>query len=161
VVPVVGDPDLSQGGRSLAETVRAGDADAIAGFRDAHSAKVRSYCAQVCAPGRIDEACAVAFREFVARIRDSDARPLDLEQELLKATRSAAAGRFELSTPAGSAVCRAMPELIAAASNGELRGDAEALARHREECPVCASTAERAARAEQAFAGATGWIPSA
>jgi hypothetical protein len=155
----VGDPDLSDG-RSLAETIRAGNPDAIAGFRDAHIAKVRSYCAQVCPPDRIDETCEAALREFVARIRESDALRVDLGQELLRATRSAAAGRFELSTQTDAAVCLAMPELIAAEANGELRAEGSALRSHEQECATCAETVQRMRRAEEAFAHATGWIPA-
>jgi hypothetical protein len=159
VVPAVGDPDLSDG-RSLAETIRAGNPDAIAGFRDAHIAKVRSYCAQVCPSDRIDETCEAALREFVTRVRESDARRVNLGRELLRATRSAAAGRFELSTQTDAAVCVAMPELIAAEANGELRAEASSLHRHERACPTCAETAERMRRAEEAFAHATGWIPT-
>ena len=79
----MGDPDLSDGGRSLVETARGGDADAIAGFRDAHVAKVRSYCTRVCPPDRVDEATAAAFREFVARVRTSVDRA---EQAFARAT---------------------------------------------------------------------------
>jgi hypothetical protein len=163
----VGDPDLSGGGRSLVETVREGDADAIAGFRDAHIAKVRSYCALVCPPDRVDEATAAAFRDFVARVRTSTGPILDLDRVLLMATRSAAAGRFEPAAPtapaspaADESICQAMPELLAAAANGELRSDAATLIRHQRDCATCRATAERTGAAEQAFARATGWIPS-
>jgi hypothetical protein len=160
VVPAVGDPDLSDDGQSLVQTIRRGDPDAIAGFRDAHIEKVRSYCARVCPPDRVDEACAAAFREFVARLRDGDGR-VALDRVLLLATRSAAAGRFELDAPANAAICLAMPELVAAQANGELRADPATLRLHQQECPVCAATADRTNQAEDAFAHATGWLPHA
>jgi hypothetical protein len=153
----VGHPDLSPP-PSLVETIRAGDADAIAGFRDAHIDRVRRYCAAVCAGDRIDEACDAAFREFVARVRESD--EADLEQVLLRATRSSAAGRLELDD-VSEAICAAMPELLAAEANGELRADPEALRRHREGCAACAAVAARLERAEQAFSRASVWMPPA
>jgi len=159
VVSAVGDPDLSDG-RSLAETIRSGDPDAIAGFRDAHIEKVRTYCAKTCAPDRVDEACEAALREFVARVRERDARSVDLDRELLRATRSAAAGRFEVSAETSEPLCAAMPELLAAEANGELRADASSLRSHERECATCADTVERVRRAEDAFARATPWIPT-
>ncbi len=59
MVPAVGDPDLSAS-RSLADVIRLGDPDAIAGFRDAHVGKVRAFCAAVCLPelARQQRSCA-------------------------------------------------------------------------------------------------------
>ncbi len=162
----MGDPDLT-GAPSLAATIRLGDVDAVAGFRDAHAEKVRSFCASVCAPERLDDACEAAFIEFVARIRTTEIGDERLDDLLLKATRSAAAGRCQIIRPRPSRdgaqashpdprICAAMPELLAAAANSELRGDPAALAREQESCPTCAATAARMRTAERAFALAPG-----
>jgi hypothetical protein len=159
----VGNPDLSRS-RSLARTIAAGDADAIAGFRDAHIETVRRYCGAVCASDRAEDACDAAFREFVARVREAGDSEIDLDRVLLQATRSAAAGRFELRGSVQAtdpAVCAAMPELLAAEANGELRTDPEVLRRHREGCARCGAIAAQLERAEHEFSRASVWIPSA
>ncbi len=162
------------GGPSLTELIRAGDLDAIAGFRDAHLEQIRGYCEVVCAPDRVQEACDSVFLEFVGRVRVSDAAlggeaALDgdapLGKLLLQATRSASAARFErwpASRPPPrsddeDAICAAMPELLAAKANGELRGDGVAVREHVAGCPTCSTTTARLQRAERAFARATGW----
>ena len=52
MVSAVGHSDLipSRGeeGLSLAALLRAGDADALAGFRDGRERRVKAYCAAVC-----------------------------------------------------------------------------------------------------------------
>jgi hypothetical protein len=157
-------------GASLLELIRAGDADAIAGFRDAHLGKVRSYCEQACTPERLDDACDASFRDFLGRIRASEAPGGELESVLLAATRSAAAGRFEVvrapgkphrpGNRSGDAICAAMPELLAAAANKELRGDGMTVSEHVERCPTCAGTDQQMREAERAFAQDPGWLPA-
>jgi hypothetical protein len=161
----VGDPDLSVGAQrahpSLAALIGAGDLDAFAGFRDAHAAKVRSYCGEVCARERVEEALAAAFIDFLARLRIAGDHDSSLEKLLLAATRSAAAGRFEVwrslaaVEQTGSEIhpdCAAMPELLAASANGELRGDRTTITRHLSSCPTCAITADRTQQAARRFA---------
>jgi hypothetical protein len=144
--------------------IRGGDADAIAGFRDAHEDLVTAFCAAFCTPERVGEAVDAAFLEFVARVRagaGTDDEPV--QGLLLNATRAAAAGRaliapFDSARPSHSdpRLCAAMPELIAAAANGELRGDPTDLAREQAACVTCAATAARMRDADQAFALAPG-----
>lgn len=166
--PVEAHPDLptqsAQG--SLAESIRAGDADAAAGFYEAHVQKIRRYCAEVCHRELITEACEAAFVDFVARVRNGSERAVDLEDVLLQATRAAAAGRFvvEPAVPAAAgppqpragdeATCAAMPELLAANANRELSRRNEEFLSHAKSCPNCEFTAARASRAEHAFAEA-------
>ena len=173
----MGDPDLSAS-RSLADVIRLGDPDAIAGFRDAHVGKVQAFCAAVCLAELVQEACEASFLEFLGRITApqpssntagadrSDALD-DLTDLLLRSTRSAAAGRFDVVRPLPSAgeslafhadmtICAAMPELIAAAANGELRGDAADLARQQRSCATCTETATLMLEAEQTFVLAPG-----
>ena len=95
----MGDPDLSAS-RSLADVIRLGDPDAIAGFRDAHVGKVQAFCASVCLPELVQEACDASFLEFLGRIGAGRADALDdLTDLLLRSTRSAAAGRFDVVRP--------------------------------------------------------------
>jgi hypothetical protein len=149
-------PDLP----SLVELLRRGDHDAIAGFRDSHRQKVRGYCEQACLPERIDEACAAALTEFVARVRTSkdDVAPVDV---LLAATRAAAAGRFNViilgAGVRGDRTCAAMPELLAAQANGELRSDGQQVRQHVEQCETCRASEQRMREAERTFAEAIGW----
>jgi hypothetical protein len=155
-------------GASLLELIRAGDADAIAGFRDAHLGKVRSYCERACTAERLDDACDASFRDFLGRIKASEATVGELESVLLAATRSAAAGRFKVVRAPGDAhrpakrsdepICAAMPELLAAAANKELRGDGATVSEHVERCPTCAGTDQRMREAERAFAEDPGWL---
>ncbi len=183
----MGDPDLSDGGSppaSLPDLIRAGDADAFAGFREAHIDIVRAYCEVACAPELVAEACDAAFLDFVGRL-SADPAEQGLDAVLLAATRSAAARRFPApedlavsDTSAGAAgaaaaadpprgrrhpdgppdtrICAAMPELLAARANGELRGDDDAIAGHITGCPVCAAGEARLQAAEAAFSTARG-----
>jgi hypothetical protein len=162
----VGDPDLSLS-RSLAETIRLGDPDAIAGFRDAHIGSIRSYCAAVCAPDLVEDACEASFLEFLGRVNAGSPADAELMDVLLRSTRSAAAGRFDVVRPqpapgqslsfhADTAICAAMPELLAAAANDELRGDRAEVAGAQASCATCTATAARIEQAERAFALAPG-----
>jgi hypothetical protein len=166
VVPAVGDPDLSIA-RSLAETIRLGDPDAIAGFRDAHLGSIRSYCAAVCVPELVEDACEASFLEFLGRVSAGSPGDAELMEVLLRSTRSAAAGRFDVIRPqpapgqslafhADTTICAAMPELLAAAANGEIRGDPSELRREQASCATCSGTAARIEQAERAFAAAPG-----
>ncbi len=162
---------------SLAELIRAGDLDAIAGFQVTHVEQVRSYCEIVCAADRVQEACDHVFLEFVGRVREGDATPgaaaalgrdAQLDELLLQATRSVSAARLQ-RRPASTgsrraprfevqdASCAVMPELVAAAANGELRGDGEAVRAHVASCPACKAMAARLQRAERAFLRSAGW----
>jgi hypothetical protein len=153
-------------GPTLSELILADDADAIAGFRDAHVHKVRAYCEVACAGELVNEAELAAFVDFLARVPLSDARETDLDDLLLKATRGAAAGRFEVSPGSGGRrahakapehICLAMPELLAACANGELTSDERQARRHLERCPICTATVDRMNQAERRFLEARGW----
>ncbi len=162
----MGDPDLSLS-RSLAETIRLGDPDAFAGFRDAHAGKVRGYCETVCVPELVLQACDASFLDFRGRLSATQSAAVDLSDVLLRSTRCAAAGRFELARPRPSAgeslafhadtgICAAMPELLAAAANDELRGNPSELLGHQNSCATCAAIAARMREAERAFELASG-----
>jgi hypothetical protein len=155
-------------GPTLSELILADDGDAIAGFRDAHIHKIRAYCEEACPDDLVEEARDAAFVDFLGRLRLGDAREADLDDLLLKATRGAAAGRFNVVLGAESGgrrghdkgpeqICLAMPELLAAYANGELQGDERQSRRHLERCTTCAATIERMNRAERRFVGARGW----
>jgi hypothetical protein len=154
---------------TLVDSLLAGDADAIAGFRDAHLHQVMVFCTEACPEGLHEEARDAAFVNFLGRVAAPGVRDGDLEKLLLKSTRSAAAGRFNVQVPAGAHVrgnapspaCLAMPELMAADANGELTGDAAEAQQHLDECPVCLASAERMGRAEEAYQGAVGWSEQA
>src|SRR5689334_10761626 len=99
---------------SLQQLILAGDEDAIAGFRDAHAAKVRAYCAVACGPDVVDDAVDAAFVDFLGRMLTAADEDRLLENQLLKATRSAAAARFRAPSSHESAHtdrCAAVPEL--------------------------------------------------
>lgn len=157
------DPTPPSGWRPLAELIRSGDADAAARFYDAHAELVRSYCAEACRSELIDSACDASFVDFVGRVRTSSEPYVDLEDLLLKATRAAAAGRFEVELTGstatnaprqgagGDATCAAMPELLAAQANNELFQGGEAVPLHAEHCRVCQITTTRMKRAEHSF----------
>ena len=81
---------------TLSELILADDGDAIAGFRDAHIHKIRAYCQEACPADLVEEARDAAFVDFLGRLRLSDASQTDLDDLLLKATRAAAAGRFNV-----------------------------------------------------------------
>jgi hypothetical protein len=138
-----------------------GDLDVIAGFREAHAHKIRSYCEEACRPELAETACEAALRELLARLRAREVEPVDVEEMLLQATRSAAAGRFQVETAPrrlrrsrvpSDPTCLAMPELLAAHANGELTGDASPIEHHLERCLTCARTIARMTHAERAFA---------
>jgi hypothetical protein len=170
----LGEPDLIAmgappgSGPTLSELILADDSDAIAGFRDAHIHKIRAYCEEACPADLVEEARDAAFVDFLGRLRLSDAREVDLDDLLLKATRAAAAGRFDVSagaesggrrghTKAREQICLAIPELLAAYANGELATEERQARRHLERCPICAATIERMSRAERRFIEARGW----
>jgi hypothetical protein len=159
-------PDAT--GQSLSELILADDGDAIAGFRDAHIHKVRAYCEEACPSELVDEARDAAYVDFLGRLRLSAGGEVDLEETLLKATRSAAAGRMEVQVPPGESAnareshtpdptCEAMPELLAALANHELKWEAQLAVGHLEGCPTCATTAARIARAAQRYIEANQW----
>jgi hypothetical protein len=141
----------------LGELLRRGDTDAFAGFRDAHLSAVRGYCAEACAGELVDQACDASFADFVGRLRTGGPPDDDLEQLLMQATRSAAAGRFAIAgtlrSSAGSSepICDAVPELLAAERNGQLLHGDRQLRAHLEQCRTCADVVERAERAERAY----------
>jgi hypothetical protein len=173
VVPPVGHPDLSRErhvsspGSSLHQLILAGDPDAIAGFRDSHVHRIRSYVEEACSPELRDAATDATLVNFLGRV--ATAQDGDLEELLLKSTRSCAAGRFDVHVPAGAhrragapePACLAMPELLAAFANDELPGQHDAAQHHLDGCPICAATAERMARAELAFTQAPEWEAAA
>jgi hypothetical protein len=160
---------------ALVELMLAGDEDAIGGFHDGNLDRVRSFCAEVCPPEAVDEAIAAAFLDLLSRIAAPGVKDSDLEELLMKSTRGAAAGRFDLQMPAGEhlpgtpdAACLAMPELMAAYANDELAGGEDGPRQHLERCTVCTLTAERLERAQQAYdaaseraASPSEWIPPA
>ncbi len=119
---------------------------------------MRAYCALACRPELADDACEAAFVDFVGRALTAGTEP-DLEELLLKATRSAAAARFrvpESAQPTRPEQCAAVPELLAARANGELPDD-QALAVHVKHCPRCSASAGQLGQADAAFGVALGW----
>jgi hypothetical protein len=142
---------------SLAALIRAGDPDALLGFRDAHEPAVRAYMEEtVCSEDRVDEAVDSSFTDMFGRLTADDDESTDLEALLLVSARSAAAGRFEVSSdgPHGpDPICLSVPELLAARDNGELES-AEQLELHIERCPTCQGSAGRMREAERRFAAA-------
>src|SRR4051794_32416598 len=61
-------------------------------------ASVLAYCARICDPDRIAEAADAAFAELGARLEASGPdQVVDLDRELLEATREAAAARVDAS----------------------------------------------------------------
>ncbi len=145
--------------RSLAELISDGDHDALHGFRDAHEAAVRAYCATVCAPEIVDQAVDASFGDLFGRLRAVGAANADLEALLLKAARSAAAGRFAVEVPDSAPadqtdICPFVPELLAARANGELDDGETELSRHVRTCAVCGGSEARMRAAERAYAAA-------
>ncbi len=142
---------------------------------------VHAYCEVACAPELVSEAAEAAFLDFVGRLSAADPGEQPPEALLLAATRSAAASRFAAPAPEATApteatepahtgshrvrrrpvpppqtrVCAAMPELLAARANGELRGDDRAIAHHVAGCAVCTATEARMQAAEAAFSRAS------
>jgi hypothetical protein len=161
----VGDPDLETRRRpSLRELIRAGDPDAVAGFYDARAAGIREYCASVVAAELVDEATLASFIDLLGRVREANDGG-DLDELLLKATRTAAAARTRVYLPASrfgrllgrrerpapEAVCHSTPDLLAAEANGELAAAPAALLQHIRHCTACKTTAARIHGAEWAF----------
>ncbi len=146
---------------SLAELIASGDEDAIAGFRDAHVDKVRAYCAVACGPDEVDDACEAAFVDFLGRALTTPDSERQLEELLLKATRSAAAARFRVPDaappPARPELCAATPELLAARANRELPADDHGLSAHLKHCARCRASAAQIERADAAFGASLGW----
>ncbi len=135
---------------TLAALLRARDRDALSGFYDARAGYVRAYCASVCPPEDVDGATLAAFVEFLARTSGTGSDD-DLDLLLVKATRSSAAGHITVHS--SSAVCRAMPEVLAARANGEHERGEQAFAAHLDECATCRETATRLLDAEQSLKG--------
>ena len=147
---------------SLAELIASGDEDAIAGFRDAHVDKVQAYCTVACEPGKANDACEAAFVDFLGRaLTTPESERRQLEELLLKATRSAAAARFRVPdtapAPTRPELCAATPELLAARANGELPADDHGLSAHLKHCPRCRASAAQIERADAAFGASLGW----
>jgi hypothetical protein len=155
--------------------IRAGDRGAIEELLDRLGGSVERYCAELCPPAAVRDAVLVAFSDFFARL-DHAPHDADPDQLLLMATRSAASGRAEVRaqpqspapnakrglahrhrgpTATGDTVCPAVPELLAAAANGELRAG-EALMAHVEACPTCRDTSQRMEAAAAAHERAIG-----
>ena len=138
----------------------------IEAFRDAQLPRVRAYVAVVCSPERSDEAGSAALVDLLARTGGEPAPATQLERELLRATRSAAAGRFNVVVPIGrpefqlTPECQAMPELLALHANGERPEDEVLIAGHPASCAACAHTLDRMREAERAFARGVGELPT-
>jgi hypothetical protein len=169
MVPAVGDSDLSPDGETRAtppaDLLRAGDADAIARYRDARAPRVGAYVAQVCPPDLAQDAVSAAFVDFLARVAGAPGAEDSLDELLLAATRSAAAGRFTVASPPGrtlavSAECHAMPELLAAHANRERPTDEGLIGAHLASCSICTHTLVRMQDAERAFAQPSGELPA-
>jgi hypothetical protein len=115
----------------------------------------------------VEDACEASFIEFLGRVNAGAPGDAELMDVLLRSTRSAAAGRFDVIRPqpaagqslafhADTTICAAMPELLAAAANDELRGDVSVVRREQASCATCTGTATRIEQAERAFALAPG-----
>jgi hypothetical protein len=143
---------------TLREVIVAGDRDAAAGFFDGRGAMIREYCDELCSPPLVDDAVIAAFSDFRGRLIMAPA-DADLDDLLRKATRSIAATRMDVHAAtdrerdrrAISGTCLALPELLAAHRNGELRHGDEPIRQHLRDCRVCQYTEERLANAEEAF----------
>jgi hypothetical protein len=127
---------------------------AMASFYDDRTSAVRGFCATLCPAERVDEAMDAAFLDFIARAAAAPPE-VDLEDLLRRATREVAASRMDpgagFAPDAVTAVCRAMPELLAASVNGELPAEYEPLDEHLRECQICRANHGRLASAEAAF----------
>jgi hypothetical protein len=130
--------------------IASGNADAAAGFYDAHAPGVREYCSELCPPELVDEATRAALIDFLGRA-SSAADDVDPVELLLKASRTAAAARIDVAD-SDRPECRAIPDLIAARINDELVRDDGQLRRHLRRCQACADLAMRMAEADDAFA---------
>jgi hypothetical protein len=143
-------PEAPEREGSLADLLRRRDRDALAGFYDARAGYVRAYCEAICPPAAVGDATFAAFVEFLARA-DGAGSDDDLDLLLVKATRGCAARRMAID--ASQAICRAMPEVLAARANGEDARHARALETHVDGCPTCHDTASRLLHSEQALKG--------
>jgi hypothetical protein len=138
----------------------------MAAFREARLPRVRAYVAEVCSPEHSEEAISATFVDFQARAPDDAGTGDHLDRVLLRATRSAAGGRFAVVVPQGrpelslTAECRTMPELLALHANGERAGDEALIGDHLSRCAICAHTLSRMQRADRAFSRATGELPA-
>jgi hypothetical protein len=149
-----------------------GEQTGLAAFREAQLPRVRAYVGTVCSPDRGEEAISAAFVDFLARAggeAGGDGEPApdrDIDRTLLRATRSAAAGRFLVVVPQGrpelslAPECRAMPELLALHANDKRPGDEALIAGHLAGCAICAHTLARVQEAERAFARGSGELPA-
>ena len=120
---------------------------------------MRAYCAVTCEPEQVENGCDAAFVDFLGRTLTATHGDRELEELLLKATRSAAVARFRTPTaPASSRPerCAAVPELLAARANGELADD-HALIAHVRHCVRCQESAALIERADAAFRDSLGW----
>jgi hypothetical protein len=142
----------------------------LAGFYDARGQTVGAYCAEVCPPELVSEAALASLVDFMARVRAAGQSDPNLDDLLIKGTRTAASARVTVEQPPGTlgrvvgrrkphpvdgATCRVMPELLAAYANGEFPGEDREIRRHTKGCNVCRTTASRLERAERAFADAS------
>ena len=139
--------------QTLRELIVEGDPDALEGYYDAHAGTVHEYCAQLCPAARISEAVLAAFTDFLSRV--TTAQPdVDLDELLRKSARVAAASRMDL-TGMRDPVCRFVPEVIAARTNGEHRRDPVAVDKHLDACRFCQTTAQRLLDAEETLRGSS------
>lgn len=141
------------------DLIARGDPDVLERYYDSHAATVHEYCALLCPPDRISEAVLAAFTDLLGRV--ATAQPdIDLDQLLHSSARVAAASRMDL-TGIRDPVCRFVPELIAARTNGELRRAPEAVDKHLAACRFCDATAQRLLDAEETLLGKSAWPPPA
>lgn len=150
--------------------IRDGEPAALAALVERRANAVLAFCETVLGPREAERAAAEAFARFRAAVATTeDPRALDPETLLLGATRHAAAALTPAPTPdpGGSGLrrllprgrggtletCSHIPGLLAARAEGALGdADSERLARHLERHAPCRALAERAARAEKAYA---------
>ncbi|MDQ6778271.1 MAG: zf-HC2 domain-containing protein, partial [Actinomycetota bacterium] len=110
---------------------------------------VRAYCRELCGPP--------GFRRAVSEsltVAGIGARSIMVgEQELLQATRLAAAKQALIDAAPRDAACAATPSRLALLANDRLdAGDQLELERHLEQCLACRASQIKLARAERAFA---------
>src|SRR5918999_2352993 len=133
--------------RSTAEALRRGDRSVLSSFFESRQAAVVAYCSAICDPGRIAEAVEAAFADLFTMLRSNGAvEDADLDEALLKSTRSEAAERAASggdSSPLNvlqgawgrSAACQLMPRMLAARGNSDLSpSDQERVNRHLRRC---------------------------
>ena len=137
--------------QTLRELIAGGDPDALEGYYDAHAGTIHEYCAQLCPAARISEAVLAALTDFLGRV--ATAQPdVDLDELLRKSARVAAASRMDL-TGMRDPVCRFVPEVMVARTNGEHRRDPAAVDKHLDACRFCQTTAQRLLDAEETLRG--------